>query len=297
MSTIKGIAIKGLAKKFDGTAVDYVSIFNWEDGKCLAQAVPDIVGNWSFEYNHNINVGITYVADGCEPITHGAYNLEYYYEPPAGAILDYSFNGNAQDASGNNLHGVVAAGNVQYVAGRKSGTQCVKFDNGVIKTPAILPITGDKLSICFWMKTSQKEVAIVYELSENHNNAANSFSGYINNGATVQDTFNNMSINSGIQKHYTAAPIGTFNQWQHIVATIDRSLPIADEMKTYINGVESSFDISANLANDLIGNFAADVLHIGGRVSSSAKFKGELQNFRVYDRILTSEERHILLRE
>lgn len=67
--------ITGRAKKFDGTAIDYVSIFNWSDGTCIAQVIPDAAGNWQYIYNTNIRVGLTYVADGCEPITHGAYDF------------------------------------------------------------------------------------------------------------------------------------------------------------------------------------------------------------------------------
>lgn len=67
--------INGKVKRFDGTAIDYVSIFQWKTGKCLAQIVPDSAGNWSFDYDKNMIVGITYVADGCEPITHGPYEF------------------------------------------------------------------------------------------------------------------------------------------------------------------------------------------------------------------------------
>lgn len=67
--------ITGRAKRFDGSAIDYVLIFRWKDGKCLGKSIPDSAGNWSFEYDINMIVGITYIADGCEPITHGAYEL------------------------------------------------------------------------------------------------------------------------------------------------------------------------------------------------------------------------------
>ena len=68
--------ISGVAKKYDGTAIDYVSIFNWEDGKCIAQIKPDSLGKWEYSYTGNLgDVGITYVADGCKPITYGAYNI------------------------------------------------------------------------------------------------------------------------------------------------------------------------------------------------------------------------------
>lgn len=69
--------IEGKAKKYDGTAIDYVSIFNWADGKCIAQVVPGAAGNWEFIYSTDMVVGLTYVADGCEPITHGPYTFKY----------------------------------------------------------------------------------------------------------------------------------------------------------------------------------------------------------------------------
>ena len=67
--------ITGRAKRYDGTAIDYVSIFRWKTGKCITQIGPDIAGNWSFDYDTNLIVGITYIADGCEPLTHGPYEF------------------------------------------------------------------------------------------------------------------------------------------------------------------------------------------------------------------------------
>lgn len=67
--------ITGRAKKYNGTAIDYVSIFKWSDGKCIAQVIPDSSGIWEYVYPRNENIGITYVANGCEPITHGAYEI------------------------------------------------------------------------------------------------------------------------------------------------------------------------------------------------------------------------------
>lgn len=67
--------IIGRAKRYDGTSIDYVLLFDWFTGECLGKAVPDAAGNWSYEYYSSLNCGITYVADGCEPITHGAYQF------------------------------------------------------------------------------------------------------------------------------------------------------------------------------------------------------------------------------
>lgn len=74
-------AITGRAKKHDGTAIDYVSIFNWDDGTCIAQVIPNAAGDWSYPYFNDLKVGITYVSDGCEPITHGAYNFIVPWTP------------------------------------------------------------------------------------------------------------------------------------------------------------------------------------------------------------------------
>lgn len=67
--------INGRAKRFNGAAIDYVLLFAWKNGKCLGKAIPNAAGNWSFDYDTNLVVGITYVADGCEPITHGPYEF------------------------------------------------------------------------------------------------------------------------------------------------------------------------------------------------------------------------------
>ena len=74
--------LRGKAKKYNGGAIDYVSIFNWPTGECIAQVQPDEMGNWKYDYYTDLNIGITYVADGCEPVTHGAYiEPVIIYEP------------------------------------------------------------------------------------------------------------------------------------------------------------------------------------------------------------------------
>ena len=73
--------ITGKAKRFNGAAIDYVSVFEWSNGSQIGKVVPDVLGNWSFNYADAMDVGITYVADGCEPITHGKYPLALDWSP------------------------------------------------------------------------------------------------------------------------------------------------------------------------------------------------------------------------
>lgn len=69
--------INGVAKKFDGTAIDYVHIFEWSLGQCIATITPNPTsGSWEFECFFDLVIGISYVANGCEPITHGPYVIE-----------------------------------------------------------------------------------------------------------------------------------------------------------------------------------------------------------------------------
>lgn len=70
------LAISGVAKKHDGTAIDYVSIFNWVDGTCIAQVKTNSLGAWEYKYLTDLNIGITYVADGCQSISHGPYYIQ-----------------------------------------------------------------------------------------------------------------------------------------------------------------------------------------------------------------------------
>lgn len=81
MSTISGVA-----KRYNGDAIDYVLFFDWISGKCLGKSVPNLTGNWSFDYYKNLNCGITYVADGCDPVTHGSYQFIGVWQPQA--LLD-----------------------------------------------------------------------------------------------------------------------------------------------------------------------------------------------------------------
>lgn len=73
--------ITGRAKKYDGSPIDYVSIFYWSDGRCIKQIVPDAEGDWAWAYDRSAAIGITYVSDGCEPITHGPYFIVGGWSP------------------------------------------------------------------------------------------------------------------------------------------------------------------------------------------------------------------------
>lgn len=89
--------LQGRAKKFDGTPIDYILLFDWVTGNCLGKAVPNSSGVWTYNYYTDINIGITYVANGCEPITHGAYSMVGSWGPEA--LFDSTKTGVIYDPS------------------------------------------------------------------------------------------------------------------------------------------------------------------------------------------------------
>lgn len=53
-----------------------VRIFQWPDGKLVGMAYPAVNGDWSFQPALAGSYGLTYIASGCQPITHGPYLVD-----------------------------------------------------------------------------------------------------------------------------------------------------------------------------------------------------------------------------
>lgn len=73
--------ITGRAKRYDGSAIDYAMLYDWDKGYSIAKITPNASGVWSYGYYRDMKIGIAYVADGCEPITHGPYIFVAEWSP------------------------------------------------------------------------------------------------------------------------------------------------------------------------------------------------------------------------
>lgn len=147
--------ITGKAKRYDGSPVDYIAIFDWSDGSCVSQVKPNpATGGWAHPYASNMTVGITYVADGCEPITHGPYVLATnwsplnlftgqqgcWYDPSDLSTLFQDTSGSVpvtasgqevalmRDKSGNNNHMVQSNVNAKPIYRSVGGRSWLEFD-------------------------------------------------------------------------------------------------------------------------------------------------------------------------
>lgn len=73
--------ITGNVKRFNNLNIDFLVIFSWRTGENIAVITPQSNGNWEFTFSTSLEVGITYIANGCNPITHGPYLLEGTWSP------------------------------------------------------------------------------------------------------------------------------------------------------------------------------------------------------------------------
>ena len=201
---------------------------------------------------------------------------------PKDYILRYDFNGSISDLSSNSNHGE-QIGSLPFVAGRKTETQAIQFGSGCVKTTNAVAFNSDKLTISFWMKTTQTSLGMLIEVDTNAL-SANSFYIDINEFGPMVFKDNQSSMqNTRITNENVRN-----NAWHHILITSDRSLGV-NQSKIFINGVENSYQHSSN-TGDLSGNYPSFNIFIGARDGSSFMYSGLMQDLRIYNRVLTPSE-------
>jgi hypothetical protein len=75
--------------------------------------------------------------------------------------------------------------------------------------------------------------------------------------------------------------------WQHVVATWDGSATAAN-VHLYVNGMETPYSVQTDGAS-IAGDASRD-MHIGGRSAGIYAFDGGIDDVRVYNRVLSSDE-------
>lgn len=280
--------ISGTARRYDGQPADYVILFDWASGECLGHAKPDETGKWVFRYYTPLYCGVTYVADGCSPITHGAYRFAVTdVLPVLGLVIHYPFNGDILDNSDSSLNGV-KTGAATFAAGRKTGTQCIDFTAGCVQTPSALPINSKQMTVSFWAKIRSSAVTVLSELSGNYNSASG-----VNSTTFLAVAENGVSFPvKDIVVNEWQTPLA-LNTWQHFVLTIDGSNLEGGSVTLYVDNNIASQRSSGVITQKI----ASDILYIGARAASSLFFDGQIQDYRVYNRVLSASERTDLFNE
>ena len=202
-----------------------------------------------------------------------------------GLILDLPFQNSFVDATGKNT--MIAGGTSNLPTFVLDGSEYAAVFNGSqsLKTSSNFVIGADKVSISFWMKTSQTAFSIVLELSSNYNNF-NAFTVFINdllaNRIEVVDHISGYNIGN------SATNINN-NTWRHIVLTIDRNLVGNQQNKIYVDGV-LSYVQNTSLQDDLNGNWGLFPLFIGQRGGSQYGFNGKMKFLKIFNYPLSTTE-------
>ncbi|ALF60313.1 LamG domain-containing protein [Psychrobacter urativorans] len=211
---------------------------------------------------------------------------------PTDYILRYDFNGDTVDKSPSGLNGI-KTGTANFVAGRKQGTQCLDFVSGCVYTPAYLPVNSDKATISFWAKLLDLNRSYQCLMEIGRDGASNDFGAWLNDVVSGHIEI----VTSGNSRiHVRTAATNEIQGWQHFVMTVDNSRDANNTSFIYVDNIDKTI-FNANYNADISGVFNNERFYIGQRNASAFPFVGKMQDVRIYNRILTADERTALFLE
>lgn len=257
--------ITGTAKKFDGTAIDYVSIFNWSDGKCITQVTPDASGKWSYLEPFEQLRGVTYIADGCEPITHGAYALGGFDDTYKLAYCSFDNVVPSVNDSAFTLYG--GASIDASVSKFGTGSLKVSAANQYALTEQIPAIGLDDYCFEFFTKTSK--IGFITFFDTRYGGNTNGMSLQAGDGKNLGIYTANAFLVPAISIPFNAT------EWLHIAVTRESGL-----LRLFVGGVKQAevADTHSYAASTImIGNNvnAIDRHFVGGHIDEFAVSKGD----------------------
>jgi PKD repeat protein len=216
----------------------------------------------------------------------GCYNSDVWAAAPRrGLVAEYLFDGDANDTSGNNNHGVVN-GAVLIADRFERAIRAYYFDgkSSYIQVPSSASLQLKKaLTFAAWVNIVSltgpgKNVAIILSKAETDI----SYEYWVNN-SKLAGTF--ASYNEG----YFDVPQ---KQWVHVALTWD-----GNQIRYYVNGVQDlnvddyAEKIAVNTENLYIGRSPY------GGVTLDEYFHGRLDDIRIYNRALTAAEIDLVYRD
>ncbi len=208
--------------------------------------------------------------------------------PASGKITHYLFNGNTRDTSGNGQHGG-EAGSIAFGAdrfNRASRALELSGNNSNFETRGLKATFP--FSISFWMNSAN--AASVSSLFT----ADRLTSGYY--GYWLQQSIaspNKLAFSigdgtgtSGSARNSLLSSVSlASNQWYHIVINVRG----ANDMDLYINGTRDNAATYDGSATSIVYSSTTPFGTMGGAFGSQF-FNGKMDDFRVYNRVLTATE-------
>jgi hypothetical protein len=186
-------------------------------------------------------------------------------------VAYYPFNGNANDESGNNLHGTVS-GATLTTDRFGNPDSAYSFNGNDIITVAHNDIlnSSNELSFSVWIKPNSQQNAMILGKS-NYSNATNYLLRTKSTGF-IQFEYKDFANSNSL-------PL-IVNDWNHVAVISDTD----DSKMVFINGVLAAHT-SASSPYGLVN----DALTIGARTGAEF-FNGSIDDLRIYKSALTEEE-------
>ena len=194
-----------------------------------------------------------------------------------GLLGYWPLDGNASDLSGNGRDGSPKNG-AAFVSGAVG--QGLYFDghNDYFTVPTFE--LGGSMSIVFWGKFAQfQDWDCVMDFA-NSSTSKNLKINCGNSGSTTREMIFEMRTPSG--NRYVGEPFWVLNEWVHLVLTVD----VAGTMKLYRTGKLVDTETGSGLAEKI----TRSKHYFGKSTYNDNKFRGELDEIRIYDRALTAGE-------
>jgi hypothetical protein len=191
----------------------------------------------------------------------------------------YEFEGNTNDSSGNAHHGT-AMGNPTFVSGKLGQAIDLRGLNDYVEITGYKGILGaNAFSISAWIKTSLPEEQQIVMYGTDLDGQRCEF--------RVDDT-GDIRIGNGagqVQSRNVVADGG----WHNVVVTIsENATNSSSDVKVYVDGQDDTQESTDPDAYNIVADW--DVT-IGYRPSRSDRFfQGQIDDVRIYDRALSSEE-------
>ncbi len=214
-----------------------------------------------------------------------------------GLATYYTFNGNANDSSTNKNNGTV---NGATLTADRFGVANSAYSfngttNSITATTSKLPLGNSKRSFSFWVNYNKPLLAqdAIYNdwtgILSYGNNSVSQGCQALNVWITPEKfpVGQGSSQNGENCTYVRSDSIAAYDVWQNIVMTF------GDSLRIYINGKQVTSKTSATLNNFNTSNNG--ILYIGrinNNIAASQKYylNGKLDDFRIYDKALTSSD-------
>jgi hypothetical protein len=208
--------------------------------------------------------------------------------PANGRVSHYLFNGNLRDTSGNSHHGGEASG-LAFGTDRFNRTDRALALNGTttdFETNGI----GLTFPFCFSFWMNATDPSAISALFQSDKTPGAYYGSWLQLSVASPNklafSFGDGTGTSGGSRNSLLSSVSfSANQWYHIVINVRG----ANDMDLYINGARDNSAAYDGSATAIVYSFANPASVIGSAFGNQ-NFSGKIDDFRVYNRVLSATE-------